>query len=111
MKYVGIVLATIIFALALTWIFTGNDFFLYKAFAPKYEKTRREVFENTKSYKQGMIQELQAMEFEYIKADSSHKAALADVILRQSADFPEEEMPPSLRSFVQQLRNERLTTR
>lgn len=48
----------VILLLGLIWIFQGNDFFLYRTFAPKYEKVRRQTFEQTKSYNQGMIQEL-----------------------------------------------------
>ena len=93
--------------IGLTWLVQGNDFFLYKAFAPKYEQVRRETFEQTKSYNQGMVQDLQRMQFEYIKADSEHKEALATVILQVSADYPEDSMPPTLRQFVQQLKRER----
>ena len=93
--------------LGLTWIFQGNDFFLYKVFAPQYEKVRRETFEQSKAYNQGMIQELQNMQFEYIKADQEHKKALASIILHRAADYDENKLPPDLRDFIQQLKRER----
>jgi hypothetical protein len=46
--------------LGLTWVFQGNDFFLTRFFAPKYEQVRRETFENSKAYRDGMVQELRA---------------------------------------------------
>ena len=91
--------------LALIWIAQGNQFFLYKVFAPAQEAVRRQTFEETKSYNQGMVQELQNMRFEFIKAEPSHKAALASIILHRAADYPDDRLPADLRSFIQGLRN------
>ena len=97
-----------IFAIiALGWIVMGNEFFLYKFFAPRQEAVRRQVFEQTKSYNQGMIQELQNMQFQYEQADAQHKAALASLILHRSADFPAESLPPDLDRFIRDLRSQR----
>lgn len=91
--------------LVISWIAMGNDFFLYRYFAPKQEAVRRQVFEQSKSYNQGMIQELQNMQFEYIKADKPHQDALAGIILHRAADFDEGKLPVDLRQFIQSLRN------
>ena len=104
MKNIGIGIAGLVLFLGLIWLFQGNDFFLYKVFAPKYEQVRRETFEESKAYRQGMIQELQNMQFEYIKADSTHKTALASIILHRAADFPEEDMPADLRTFIRSIK-------
>ena len=104
---IGLCVLALIALFGLSWAIQGNDFFLYKVFAPKYEQVRRETFEQTKSYKQGMVQDLLRMEQEYIKANASHKTALASVILHVSADYPEESMPPDLRQFVRDLKRER----
>ncbi len=101
----------ILAVLGLTWIFQGNDFFLYKAFAPKYEQVRRETFEESKAYNQGMIQELQNMQFQYEQADPEHKSALASIILHRAADYPLEKMPEDLRSFIEKLKDERSKAR
>lgn len=93
--------------LGLTWVIQGNDFFLYKTFAPKYEDVRRETFEHSKAYNQGMIQELQAMQLQYVEAEQAHKDALASVILRRVADYDESKLPADLREFVQTLKRER----
>lgn len=111
MKGIFIGLGVLVAFLALLWILQGNDFFMYKFFAPRQEAVRRQVFEQTKSYNQGMIQELQNMQFEYIKtADPKAKDALASIILHQAADFPEEKMPADLRAFIQGLKQERIKT-
>lgn len=107
------VFSLIIGLLGFTWLIQGNDFFLYKTFAPKYESVRRQTFEQSKAFNQGMIQELQNMQFEYAKADPEHKAALADIILHRAADFDTDQpqVPADLRSFIAQLKRERTEQR
>jgi hypothetical protein len=91
----------------LTWVIQGDNFFLYKYFAPKFEQTRRQVFEQSKAYKEGMVQELQNMQFEYIGASPEHKEALRSIILHRSADFDENKMPTALRDFIKGLKREK----
>jgi len=111
MKYFFAVISFLLSIVLISWFFQGNDFFMYKLFAPKYEQVRRETFEQTKSYNQGMIQELMAYQFEYIKADPAHKTALAAIILHRSADFPLDNMPLDLRNFINDIRQERNNAR
>lgn len=103
----GWILLAALVLMGLGWAFQGNSFFMYRYFAPKQEAVRRDVFEQSKAYQQGMVQELQNMQFEYAKATPSQQAALASIILHRAADFDENEMPADLRAFVQQLRNQR----
>ncbi|MBI3634526.1 MAG: hypothetical protein HY228_02815, partial [Candidatus Yonathbacteria bacterium] len=79
----------------------------------KYEQVRRETFEQTKSYRQGMIQELQNMQFQYVQASPEQKQALASIILHWVSDFnlDENDVSPDLRAFVQQIRHERTMAR
>jgi hypothetical protein len=102
---IALFMGIIIMVLGLSWIFTGNDFFLYKYFAPKQEAVRRQVFEQSKAYNQGMIQELQNMQFQYLQADKDHQAALACIILHRAADYDVDKLPPDLYSFIQTLKN------
>jgi len=111
MKYFFAIISFLLSIVLLSWFFQGNDFFMYKLFAPKYEQVRRETFEQTKSYNQGMIQEIQNMQFDYIKAEPSQKLALASIILHRSADFPIDNMPLDLRNFINELRQERMSAR
>jgi len=55
---------------------------------------RREVFEQTKSYRQGMVQELSYYYLEYQKAEDNHKRAIASVVQQCYADFDTEGIPP-----------------
>ena len=110
-QVVGAIVLGIAAILGLTWIVQGNDFFMYKYFAPKYEQTRRQVFEQTRSFNQGMVQELQNMQFEYVKTtDPNAKAALASIILHRASGYNLEDpiVPADLREFIQQLKQERL---
>jgi hypothetical protein len=102
------VLGGIVLALGIVWVAQGSDFFLFKVFAPKEEQVRREVFEQSKAYNEGMVQELQSMMFEYAKATPEQKDALASIILHRVAGYDVDKLPSDLREFVLQLRRERL---
>lgn len=103
---VGLLVFVLLVALTLGlgWLAKGSEFFMFKYFAPKEESVRREVFEQSKAYNQGTIQELQNMQFEWIKADTKHKEALASIILHRAADYDLNKMPVDLRNFIQQLK-------
>lgn len=102
-------LGLLLLAFVLTWIVQGGNFFLYKYWAPKQAAVQREVFENTPSYTQGTVQELQNMQFQYeATTNENSKAALADIILRRAAAFPDDQLAPDLRAFIQGLKARRL---
>ncbi len=106
--------AAIAAVFVLSWAVMGNDFFLYKYFAPKQEAVRRQVFETSRAFNQGMVQELQNMQFEYVKAtDPAAKAALADIILHRASGYNLDDpiVPADLRSFVAKLKQERIEAR
>ena len=84
----------------LGWCGEVNELVMRKVFDPAYEQVRRETFEQSK----GMIQELQNMQFEYIRADNEHKAGLASIILHRSADYDVSKLPPDLAQFISNLR-------
>lgn len=90
---------------ALTWGVAYHDLLFTAFFAPKYENVRRNTFEQSKSFRTGAIQELQNMQFEYIRSDAEHKAALADIIRHRAAEVPEDAMPADLQSFISNLPN------
>lgn len=109
MRYVlgGIGILALLFGL--TWIAEGNDFFLYQVFAPKRAAVERQVFEETKSYNDGMAQQLSSMELDYIKASPEQKAALRSVILHRYAGYDEARLPLDLRSFLSSIRRSEVT--
>lgn len=87
----------------LAWLLTGNDLAMTKVFAPQYKQVRREVFERSKAYRDGVVQELQSMQFAYIAADPAHKLALASLIKHRAVTVPLDAMPLSLSTFIKEL--------
>lgn len=76
----------------------------YSFFAPKYENVRREVYENTKSYNDGAIRDLQNMMLEYKTATEEGKQALKSIVLHRAADFPIERLPRDIQNFIKELK-------
>jgi hypothetical protein len=73
----------------------------YAFFAPKKENIRREVFEQTKSYVHGKVQELAKHYAEYQKGNADDQAALREVIRMNFASFDANNIPsPKLRQFL-----------
>ena len=113
-KIIGVFVVVLVVSMALGWIIQGNDFFMYKFWAPKQEAVRRQVFENTRSFNQGMIQELQNMQFEYTKEkDQNAKAGLASIILHRASGYNlnDPDVPADLRSFITDLKHQQTEAR
>ena len=102
-----IIILFIIFGMV--WLVQGNDFFLTKVFAPKYEQVRRETFEQSKAYRTGAAQQIQQMQFEYVKSSSEQKAALASIILHRSAECYDV-LPYETRAFVDSLKQQQTSS-
>ena len=107
MKIFGIVLACLVLMLGLGWITQGNDFLLYRFFAPKEEAVRREVFKESQAYNDGMQQELYAMQRDYVMAKTpEQKAAIKSMVLHRVSTYDISKLPSDLRIFILQLRTE-----
>lgn len=100
MKTFGICVAVIAAVLGLGWLLAGNNLAMTKVFAPAHEQVRRDTFENSKAYRDGMVQELRSMQFEYLRADDARRPGLASVIRHRVAGFPEDALPYDLRQFI-----------
>lgn len=87
----------------LTWGLAYHDLIFTGFFGPKYENVRRKTFEHSKSYRDGTVQELQNMQFEYIKAAPAHRGALADLIRQRAVSVPPDAMPIELQNFISTL--------
>ncbi len=73
-------------------------------FAPQHENVKREVFEETKSYNEGKIQQLAKYKLEYDRGDAADRAALQSTIQHMFADMDAERLPPQLAAFLTQTR-------
>lgn len=108
---IGLAVLGIIAILGISWIAQGNDFFMFKVFAPKYEQVRHDTFKNSQAYNTGMLQELRHAQLSYENADAEHKDAIGSIVLHQFADYDENRLPTDLRVFVQKLRNEQMAVK
>ena len=102
--YFRIGFAAGLFVIGATWLVQGNDFFLARVFAPRMEAVRRETFEESKAYNEGVAQELRRMKSEYVRATPEQKEALGSLILHQTASYDERRLPVDLQDFLSQLR-------
>jgi hypothetical protein len=106
MKYAVIGIGVLLGILGLTWVFTGNDFFLYKVFAPREEAVRRETFEQSKAYNEGMAQEIRSAQLDYARAKTlQEKQAIASYILHQEAGYESAKLPADLQDFMSSMRD------
>ena len=93
----------IVGGVALLWGIAYHQLIFTAFFGPKFENVRRNTFEQSKSFRTGAVQELQNMQFEYIKASPEHKVALAGIIRHRAAEVPADAMPTDLQSFISNL--------
>jgi hypothetical protein len=98
------ILGGIILFLGIIWGIQGNDFFMYKMFAPKYEQVRYDTWKQSQSYNQGMAQEIQNMQLQYNQADEQHKEGLRSIILHRVADYDISKLPPDTQQFINNLK-------
>jgi hypothetical protein len=69
-------------------------------FSPRYQNVKRNVFEETKSYNQGKIQDLLKYMDEYNRSDEKGKQSIAMVVRQMFADYDEDNLTPEMRAFL-----------
>ncbi len=109
-KIIGFSILALVVLFAIGWIVQGNSFFMYQFFAPRQAAVERQVFENSRAFNQGMVQELQNMQFEYVKEkDPKAQEALASIILHRASGYNLEDpiVPSDLKSFIDGLKKGR----
>lgn len=89
--------------IALGWVLTFNQLGLRAFFAPKFQQVDRNVFEQSKAYRDGMAQEIRALQIEYVKADEKIKPALASAIKHKAAGVPDDALPADLSVWLRSL--------
>jgi hypothetical protein len=89
MKLIGYIGAILIAIIILMFVLEVIGLGFTKFFEPKRENIRREIFENTKSYVHGKIQDLSKYKQQYDKGTIDGKIAIEEIIKIQFADFDE----------------------
>ena len=84
MKMLVIALVSLLSAFVLAFVVNYFDLEMDNFFQPRKEAIHRKVFENTKSYNDRMIRDLENLKLEYTKGTNDQKAALKSVILHRS---------------------------
>lgn len=102
-KYALMALAVII---GLTWVFQGNDFYLYKVFAPKQEQVRRETYEQSRAFIQGTIDDLRQDQRVWISGDAEQKKMMRAVVLHKADQIKMDQLPDDLQTWITGLRQE-----
>jgi hypothetical protein len=106
-KQIYYALGLLVSTLALIFFLSLAGFESYKYFAPKYRAVDTEVFKQSEQYNDGMIRDLEDLQMEYIKADKEHKDALRAIVLHRFSVYPEDKLPPNLRNFYNDLKEEK----
>lgn len=108
MRVIFICISVFVALMGLGWVIQGNDFFMAKVFAPKYEEVRRTTFEQSRAFNEGVAQELQGMWRDYRHTnDVGEKAAIRSLVVHRMAGYNIDMIQNSdLRSFVSQMENE-----
>lgn len=98
------VLVLIVMFAVIGFLSQGTNFFMYKFFAPRQEAVRRQVYEQTKSYRQGSTQRLNTLCTQASDADDSHKGMLNAVIAQEFAEWSSDDVPDYLRGCLSRAR-------
>lgn len=80
-----------------------GSFYAYQYFNPKYEAVRRQTFEESRAFNEGMVRDLENLRLEYIGAAPEKKAALRSVILHRFSVYDGNRLSFDLRQFYDQL--------
>lgn len=86
-KYFFIGLFFVSILLLIVWGMSYFNLIHFKFFQPKMENARRAVFEETKSYVHGSVQDIGKYYAEYQAADESGKIAIKTVIQARFSEF------------------------
>jgi hypothetical protein len=104
MKYVFITLGILLLLIAIGFGLDLLGVEWYKFIQPKKEAARREVFLNTRSYNEGMIQDLIKYKHEYDLASEQDKKIIESTIRHRFAEFDETKLTPKLRAFLEEIK-------
>ena len=97
--FIGAILLIILLGLGLDYSGLMWESFI----GPKREDVRREIFEQTKSFNQGMTMKLLDYRKQYMLAkDPADKAAIAQVVSHMFSDYQLDNLDPELKAFLRE---------
>lgn len=86
-------------------IFGLNElgFRVFERYSPKVEEVRRTTYEQSRSFREGTVRDLENLAMEYRKGTPEQKAAIKATALHRLAGIPDDLLTPELRQFKSQL--------
>ena len=103
-KILGMGLGGLVIVIAVSCLLSLGGVYWYAFIGPKKEAARRKVFEETRSYNQGKVQQLAKYREEWSRSDETGKSVIQGTIKHQFADFKSENLPKELRHFLTTMR-------
>lgn len=101
--WAGLVIATLVAIVFLSIFFTGLDFGLNAFFMPKQEQVRRNTFEQSQAYNEGMRRDLESICNDYRTTnDATRKAILVQTFTHRVEGYPNQ-LPDYLQSCRDQM--------
>lgn len=94
----GVILGVVLLALL-----TAGIFGIRKVLLPAEEQLRRDVYEESKSYRDGTIRDLDNLRLEWLRASEVHKKAIAETARHRAADFPRADLPERIREWLSEI--------
>lgn len=74
----------------------------FSFFAPRIEAVRAQTFEQSQTYNDGMVRDLQEFQLEWGSSSDTQKATIRAVVLQRFAHYDESRLPADLRAFYDQ---------
>lgn len=94
---------SVIWGVAMLALAVGGIFAILTVLLPAEEQLRRTTYEESKSYRDGTIRDLDNLRLQYLEASGDHRTALAATARHRAADFPREDLPPRLREWLAEI--------
>lgn len=86
----------------------GSLLFFMRMFAPAYDDARREAFEQSQAFYDGVTQELAQMQLDYARATTQEERdAIGSLVLHRTVAIDESRLSADQRAFVRQIKADR----
>ena len=101
LKTLGAIAGILILIAGLTFGLNAVGFINYSFWAPKQEQVRRDVFENTKSYRDGLRRDFDNLYLSYeTEKDPATKSAILSVIRHRADGVDPDFLPSDIRNLL-----------
>ncbi len=90
-------------------VFVGLPFYALNMtgyFKPKYTEIDRKTFEESRTFNEGMVRDLENLKLAYEGASIPQKQSLRAIVLHRFSVYPQERLTPDLRKFYSSVQNE-----